>query len=161
MLLHLWQEKVKIMCFKFLDNFDYLTDGEIELRISGKYSGNEKFLPFYYYDIFLKDRFIGKISMRIGKNFNSYYNGNIGYEIEETFRGNNFSFKACKLVLTVAKAHGMNEITLSCDEDNIASYKTIEKLGSKLVEITKPPETYFAYRNNMKNQRIYKLYLEK
>ncbi len=147
------------MDFQFFDNFDLLTDGEITLKLSGKYSGDKDLLPFYYYDIFLEDRFIGRISMRIGSNFNSYYNGNIGYEIEENFRGNNYSFKACKLVLPIAKAHGMSEIILTCDEDNIASYKTIEKLGGELIEIVKPPETYFAYRVNMKRQKIYKLHI--
>jgi len=147
------------MDFHFLNNFDYLTDGEITLKISGKYFGDEDLLPFYYYDIFLGDRFIGRISMRIGSNFNSYYNGNIGYEIEEIFKGKNYALKACKLVLPIAKAHGMNEIVLTCDEDNIPSYKTIEKLGAELIEITKPPQIYFAYRENMKRQRIYKLYI--
>ncbi len=145
--------------FKFLDDFDYLTDDEIELKISDKYKGDENLLPFYYYDIFYNNSFVGKISMRIGNNSDSYYNGNIGYEIEEKSRGNNFAFKACKLVLHIAKAHGMNEIILTCDEDNTASYKTIEKLNAELVEIIKPPKTYFAYRENMKKQRIYKLYL--
>ncbi len=148
------------MCaIKFFNDFDFLTDGEITLKISGKYSGDKDMLPFYYYDIFLSDRFIGRISMRIGSNFHSYYNGNIGYEIEEKFRGNSFAYKACKLVLPVAKAHKMSEIILTCDEDNVASYKTIEKLGGELIEITKPPENYFAYRDNMKKQRIYKLSL--
>lgn len=147
------------MNFRFLNNFDCLIDGEINLKISGKYSGDKDMLPFYYYDIFLGDRFIGRISMRIGNNFNSHYNGNIGYEIEENFRGRNFAFKACKLVLPIAKAHGMSKIILTCDEDNISSYKTIEKLGAELIEITKPPETYFAYKENMKRQRIYTLYI--
>lgn len=147
------------MSFPFLDSFDFLSDGEIDLKISGKYFGDEEMLPFYYYDIFLKDRFIGRISMRIGNNFHSRYNGNIGYEIEESFRGRNYALKACKLVLQVAEAHGMNEIFLTCDENNIASYKTIEKLGGELIEITKPPKEYFAYRENMGKQRIYRLYI--
>ncbi len=147
------------MSFQFFNNFDFLSDGEIDLKISGKYFGDEEMLPFYYYDIFLKDRFIGRISMRIGHNFHSYYNGNIGYEIEENFRGNNFAFKACKLVLPIAKAHGMNEIFLTCDENNIPSYKTIEKLGGELLEIVRPPKNYFAYRGNMEKQRIYRLYI--
>ena len=71
--------------------------------------------------------------MRIGNNFHSYYNGNIGYEIEEIFRGKNYALKACKLVLPIAKAHGMNELFLTCDENNIPSYKTIEKLGGEVV----------------------------
>lgn len=147
------------MGFRFFYDFDFLTDGEIDLKISGKYLGDEEMLPFYYYDIFLKDRFIGRISMRIDSNFHSYYNGNIGYEIEENFRGKNYALKACKLVLPIAKAHGMNELFLTCDENNIPSYKTIERLGGELLEIVKPPKNYFAYRENMKKQRIYKLYI--
>ncbi len=145
--------------FHFFDDFDFLSDGEIDLKISGKYFGDEEMLPFYYYDIFLGDRFVGRISMRIGNNFHSYYNGNIGYEIEEIFRGKNYALKACKLVLPIAKAHGMNELFLTCDENNIPSYKTIEKLGGELLEIVLPHKNYFAYRENMKKQRIYKLYI--
>lgn len=147
------------MSFQFFDNFNFLSDGEIALKISGKYLGDEEMLPFYYYDIFLKDRFIGRISMRVGGNFHSYYNGNIGYEIEESFRGRSYALKACKLVLPIAKAHGMNEIFLTCEENNIPSYKTIERLGGELIEIIKPPKTYFAYRENMGKRRIYKLYI--
>jgi len=32
-------------------------------------------------------------------------------------------------------------------------------LNAELIEIVKPPETYFAYRENMKKQRIYRLYI--
>ena len=116
-------------------------------------------LPFYYYDICVNSIVVGKISIRIGNNYHSYYNGNIGYEIDKEYRGNNYAYKACKLVLQVAKAHGMGELVLTCDESNIASYKTIEKLGAELIEIIKPPEDYFAYRENMERQRIYKLQL--
>lgn len=147
--------------FEFFSNFDAISDGEINLRISQKYQGDDELLPFYYYDICVGDIAVGKIRVRIGNNYHSYYNGNIGYEIDKEYRGNNYAYNACKLVLQVAKAHGMNELILTCDESNIASYKTIEKLGADLIEIVKPPEDYFAYREDMEKQRIYKLCLEK
>ena len=147
--------------FEFFSNFDAISDGEINLRISQKYQGDDELLPFYYYDICVGDIAVGKISVRIGNNYHSYYNGNIGYEIDKEYRGNNYAYNACKLVLQVAKAHGMNELILTCDESNIASYKTIEKLGADLIEIVKPPEDYFAYREDIEKQRIYKLCLEK
>lgn len=147
--------------FEFLSNIDAMSDGKIALRISQKYQGDDELLPFYYYDIFINNTAVGKISVRIGNNYHSYYNGNIGYEIDKEYRGNNYAYNACKLVLQVAKAHGMNELILTCDESNIASYKTIEKLGADLIEIVKPPEDYFAYREDMEKQRIYKLCLEK
>ena len=145
--------------FEFLNRFDIISDGEITLKISQKHPGDEELLPFYYYDIFVGDTAVGKISIRIGNNYHSYYNGHIGYEIDKEFRGNNYSYKACKLVFQIAKAHNMSELILTCDESNIASYKTIEKLGAELIETSKPPEDYFAYRENMEKQRIYKLHI--
>ena len=151
--------KIQMNKFKFLNNFDTISDGEITLKISQKYPGDDELLPFYYYDIFVYDTSVGKISIRIGNNYHSHYNGHIGYEIGKEYRGNNYSYKACKLVLQVAKAHDMGELTLTCDESNIASYKTIEKLGAELIETVKPPEDYFAYREDMEKQRIYKLHI--
>lgn len=143
--------------FNFFNEFDVISTDEITLKISQKHQGDGELLPFYYYDIFVGDTVVGKISIRIGNNYHSYYNGNIGYEIDNEYRGNNYSYKACKLVFQVAKAHGMNKLILTCDENNIASYKTIEKLGAELLEIVKPPKDYFAYREDMEKQRIYKL----
>ncbi len=145
--------------FEFMNDFDILSNDEVTLKICQKYPGDDELLPFYYYDIFVGDTVVGKISIRIGNNYHSYYNGNIGYEIDKEYRGNNYSYKACKLVFQVAKAHGMNELILACDESNIASYKTIEKLGAELIETVKPPKDYFAYRENMEKQRIYKLHI--
>ena len=145
--------------FRFLNDFDILSDGEITLRIFQKYQGDNELLPFYYYDICVNNIMVGKISIRIGNNYHSYYNGHIGYEIDKEYRGSNYAYKASKLVLQVAKAHNMGELILTCDENNVASYKTIEKLGAQLIEIVKPPEDYFAYRENMERQRIYKLQL--
>lgn len=145
--------------FKFFNEFDVISTDEITLKISQKHQGDDELLPFYYYDIIVGNNIVGKISIRIGNNYHSYYNGHIGYEIDKEYRGNNYSYKACKLVLQVAKAHDMGELILTCDESNIASYKIIEKLGAELIEIVKPPKDYFAYRENMEKQRIYKLQL--
>ena len=145
--------------FEFINEFDIITDNEIILKISEKYQGDDELLPFYYYDIYVDETVVGKISIRIGNNYHSYYNGHIGYEIDKEYRGSNYAYKASKLVFQVAKAHGMSELILSCDESNIASYKTIEKLGAELIETVKPPKNYFAYREDMEKQRIYKLSL--
>ncbi|MDE7299444.1 MAG: GNAT family N-acetyltransferase [Lachnospiraceae bacterium] len=144
-------------CFSFYDKFDMLCENELILKITEKHDGDEIMLPFYYYDIWVDGRAVGKISIRIGSNYHSYYNGNIGYEIDEEYRGNHYAFKACKLVLQVARAHGMRELILTCDASNMASRKTIEKLGAKLIETIKPPEDYFAYYDEIEEKRIYRL----
>lgn len=147
---------------EFNDKFNIIDAEELQLRILEKYAGDSEVVPYYYYFIVRKsdNLKVGKISIRIGNNFHSYYNGHIGYEIDPEFRGNGYAYKACKMVLNIAKFHGMPFIYLCCDEDNVASYKTIEKLGGSLVEICEVPKNYFAYKEGMKRQRIYKLDLK-
>jgi len=148
-----------VVMFKFIEKFDTIQDDELILKISQKYCGDEKMLPFYYYDIYKGSDLVGKVSIRIGCNFHSYFNGNIGYEVFKEYRGNGYAFKACKLILKVAQAHGMTELYVTCDKSNIPSYKTIEKLGAQLVETCYAPKEYFGYCDDMEEQRIYNLIL--
>lgn len=146
------------MQFEFTDKFDVIYSENLSLKITQKYMGDNEMLPFYYYDIFNSENdHVGKISIRIGHNFHSYYNGNIGYEIFKEYRGHELARIACQAVLQVAKFHGMEYVILTCDESNIASYKTIEKLNAELMEICDVPKEYFAWREGMEKQRIYKL----
>lgn len=148
--------------FQFNDEFNVIDNTDFQLRIIEKYPGDSEVIPYYYYYIIRKsdNMKVGKISIRIGNNFHSYYNGHIGYEIAPEFRGNNYAYKASLMVLDVAKFHGMDFIYICCDQDNVASYKTIERLGAELVEICQVPKNYFAYKEGMKKQRIYKLTLK-
>ncbi len=147
------------MKFKFEDKFDYIQGDVLDLKILCKKAGNSTEIPYYWYDIVLKEteQSIGKISIRIGHNYHSYYNGNIGYEVDKEFRGHGYSYIATKMVTDVARHHGMKKLILTCDRDNIASYKTIEKLGAVLKEIVLPPEDYFGFYAGMPEQRIYEL----
>ena len=118
-------------------------------------------IPLYYYDTIRKNDSVtvGKISIRIGNNIHSNYNGHIGYEIFKEYRGNGYAYSASLMVLDVARFHGMDFIYLTCDESNVASYKTIEKLGAELVELCDAPREYFGWREGMEKQRVYKFYL--
>ena len=80
--------------------------------------------------------------------------------MDEEYQGNNYAFKACKLLLEVAKYHNINKIHLSCDYDNIASYKTIERLGGKLIEEVIPPKDYIFYYEGIKPYKIYEIKID-
>ena len=118
-------------------SFDFIAGDILSLKLIFFNEGDEVEIPYYWYEIFLNSTGnpIGKISIRIGHNYHSYFNGNIGYEIDEEYRGHNYSLIASKMVLEIAKYYNMSDLVLTCDEDNVASYKTIEKLGAKLIEI--------------------------
>ena len=143
----------------FNDKFFRIDRDILELRLIDTYEGEDEALPFYWWDVILKlsNVAIGKISFRIGHNYHSYYNGNIGYEIVEEYRGNHYALTACKMVLGLAEYYNMDKLYLTCDYDNVASYKTIEKLGAKLIEEVCPPKDYIYYYAGMPKQRIYEV----
>ena len=144
--------------FAFSDAFDTIhgTDG-LHLEIIEKNPGDDVILPFYWYDIYVGGYPVGKISIRIGDNYHSYYNGHVGYEVDPEYRGHRYSLEALKLVLPVAKHHGMERIYLTCDQSNDASRRIIELSGARLLEIAKVPREYFAWREGIEDHCIYQL----
>ena len=95
----------------------------------------------YYYEIVLKKtrEVVGLIDLRVGMNEELYYYGNMGYSIFIPFRGHHYALKAGKLLLSIAKEFEMEKIIITCNPDNVASYKTIEGLGAKLKGIEEVP----------------------
>ncbi len=145
--------------FKFNNDFNTLGDNGFELHIIEQNPGDDVILPFYFYDISVEGKPVGKISIRIGNNFHSYYNGHVGYEIYKEFRGNKYSLKALQLVLPVAKYHGMNRIYLTCSSSNMASKRIITMSGATLLEEVIPPKEYFAWYEGISLTSIFELKL--
>ena len=145
--------------FTFPDRFDEINGEGMTLKIIEKKESSKAQLPYYYYDIFVDSAAVGKISIRIGDNFHTYYNGHIGYKVNEEARGHGYARQACRLVLDVARFHGMSQVYITCAEDNIASYRTIEKLGAELLEICDIPKEYFGWFEGIKRHRIYQVKL--
>ena len=143
------------------NTYNVLTDNEIDLRINKTLaSSNETcFLPSYEFDIYLhnsKER-VGGICIRIGINeFVEKYEGNIGYGIEEKWRGNKYAAKACKLIKQVAKDHKMNIIWITCDPSNKASRKTCEIIGAQFIQIIDLPINCSDYNEGYKKKCRYK-----
>jgi len=70
------------VAFPFNSRFDQLGGGAFTLRIREKAEAGRVQLPYYYYDIVAEGVPVGKISVRIGDNYHTYYNGHIGYEVD-------------------------------------------------------------------------------
>ena len=144
--------------FAFSDAFDTIQGPNgLHLEIIEKNPGDAVILPFYWYDIYAGGKPVGKISIRIGDNYHSYYNGHVGYEVDPEYRGHRYSLEALKLVLPIAKHHGMERIYLTCDQSNEASRRIIELSGARLLEIAKIPRDYFAWREGIEDHCIYQL----
>ncbi len=67
--------------------------------------------------------------------------GNIGYVVVPEYRRRGIATGMLRLALPLAKERGLDRALITCDEDNTASRRVIEKCGG-LLEATSPiPET--------------------
>ncbi len=98
---------------------------------------------------------MGVCDLRVGHNDNTYYGGNIGYTVFEEYRGHHYAAKACRLLFHLAKKHGMEHLTITCDPDNAPSYKTCEALGGKLLEVAALPTYNEMYALGKRQVRVY------
>lgn len=149
--------------FQFKE-LDYFTDEEIDLILEEiKDADDEKsYVPAYVYKItpHNSSEGIGRIDIRIGNNENTYYGGNIGYEIDYKFRGHAYAKKACKLVKEVAVAHGMDKLYITCDPFNFASRRTCENLGLMLIDIVDLPSYNDMYKIGERQKCIFQWILK-
>ncbi len=144
---------------EFNRNFTIIKGDTLTLKLIETCVGDDKVIPFYYYDIYLNSTssIIGKISIRIGYNEHSYFNGNVGYEIDEPFRGNGYAKIAVTMTYLVARFHGMTYLIISCDEDNYPSKSVINILGGIHIETIAPPKNYVFYYDGIPKHSIYRV----
>lgn len=133
-----------------LDNFDFLLDS------LGKFNENEDWsayvarlesvrrgedipegwVPSTFLVAEVDSRIIGRVSIR--HELNDYLMkraGHIGYGIRPGFRGRGYATKILADSLEIARKLGVKKILVTCNDDNIASSKVIEKCGGILENI--------------------------
>lgn len=67
--------------------------------------------------------------------------GHIGYDTVPSYRGRGVATEMLRLALPIARELGLTEVLLTCDDDNAASIRVIEKNGGALRETTPVGET--------------------
>lgn len=128
---------------EFFLNTAFLRNDEIKLVLEETVEANEakQWVPSYKFAICnLSGEKMGVCDLRIGHNDRLYYGGNIGYRIEEPYRGHHYAGKACLLLFELARKHNLRYVLITCDPNNTASAKTCKYVGGKLLEIAKIPE---------------------
>ena len=90
----------------------------------------------------------GSISLRISDSRDvELYFGHLGYNVFPPARGRHLAERACRLLIPLATSHGLEQLWITCNPDNIASRRTCERLGARYVETVDLP------RNNVLYQR--------
>lgn len=142
----------------FYDTSD-LSDGEIMLRVSRMTDAipEKKFVPAYKFDICLMNGMaIGVCDLRIGHTEGLYIGGNIGYGIDENYRGRHYAAKACKLLFRLAQKHNLGHVFITCVPDNTASCKTMEYAGCRYVGMAMIHEDDEMYKEGKRLVKIYR-----
>jgi len=135
------------------------SDGELTLAIEAVTQADEKtgYVPAYRFGIVrLADGLrVGMIDLRLGYVRNTFYGGNIGYAVDEPYRGHAYARKAARLVFEVARAHRMPYVMISCAAGNLPSRRTLEGLGGTLLAVCEPPRYSGLYREAGPGDRCY------
>lgn len=145
---------------------DGLCDGEITLRLDSAAPADpaKNHVPSYKFTVCAQNGAhgasagteLGRCALRAGHNENTYYGGNIGYEIFENFRGHRYAAKASRLLFTAAKMLGMNHVYITCRPDNLPSRRTCEILGGEYIETAKLPEYNDMYKSGMREVAVFR-----
>jgi predicted acetyltransferase len=96
-----------------------------------------------------EDQFVGRISIHHELNDAlRREGGHIGYDTVPSLRGRGIATEMLRLALPVARAIGLAEVLITCNETNAASIRVIEKNGgllreTKVLDPEKPMKRYY------------------
>ena len=136
-----------------------LSSGDVSLRFVGVVpaEASRGLVPFYHFRILAADGLdVGHINFRVGDTEHVRVSaGHIGFEILEPFRGQGYALQACRaLAPFVRSVYGA--VTLTCDPDNHASRRVIERLGASLIDEVAVPLDDPQYQRGSRSKRRYK-----
>lgn len=101
---------------------------------------------------------LGSIRLRIGSTAHlERYAGHIGYLVHPAFQGQGYAGRSVRLLLPIAAKWGIDPLWITCDPENIASRKTLERIGAEFVEIVDVPEDCIIFMGGHPRKCRYRL----
>jgi len=83
---------------------------------------------------------VGRVSVRHELNdYLAAVGGHIGYAVRPAFRRRGYATEMLRQSLTLLRSVGVESALVTCDDDNIASARTIERCGGVLQDVV--PDT--------------------
>ena len=84
---------------------------------------------------------VGRVSVRF--ELNDYlleHGGHVGYGVAPAHRAQGYATEILRQALVILRAEGVERVLVTCDDDNVASARVIEKNGGVLESISPPQE---------------------
>lgn len=147
--------------FEFLDPGE-LRDGDLTLKLVDLRPADavRGWAPCYVFYILNAEsgRRAGEIQIRIGDSDHlRLYGGHIGYGVRPEYRGRHFAARSVRLLIPLARRHGLPELWITCNPDNLASRRTCELSGAEFIEIVDVPPDTDMYREGDRQKCRYRL----
>lgn len=102
----------------------------------------------------------GTISFRFVNDENTLlYYGHIGYHVFPPARGRRYAERASRMLLPLARQHGMKQLWITTNPDNLPSRRTCERLGCQMIEIVDLPEGHPLWQRGERKKCRYLLKL--
>jgi len=115
------------------------------------------FVPYYHFRVLAPEGTdVGHINFRVGDTQHvCFCAGHVGFEIQEAHRGHGYALRACRAIAPFV-ASVYHEVTITCDPDNHASRRTIERLGACFIDEVVVPPNDFHYQRGSRFKRRYR-----
>ncbi len=139
-----------------------LRDGDLVLALSNV-EGNDPArnrVPRYSFAMQNADtgEVMGRIRLRITDGWEfSHHNGHIGFDVDEAHRGRRYAARSARLLLPLARAHGLPEIWITCGPENAASARSCKLAGGVYVDTIEVPDTAEMYARGIRLRERYRL----
>jgi len=121
------------LCFgKVVLRFDKIVPGDI----------SRHFVPYYHFLILTSGGVeVGHVNFRVGDTEHVRIAvGHIGFVVLEAFRGHGYALQTCRAIAPFVRSF-YDAVIITCDPDNRASVRTIERLGASFIdEVAVPPQ---------------------
>lgn len=139
-----------------------LSDRDLELVLAARCPADpaRNYVPVYKFAMYRTDhpRPVGHIDLRVGHTRRiEMYGGHIAYGVDPEHRGHRFAARACRLLLPLARRHGVNPVWITCNPDNPASRRTAELAGGTLVGTVDLPVDIDMYLEGERQKCRYRI----
>lgn len=113
-------------------------------------------VPTVVYDVYDQaiDKIVGRIEYRHETGRDLTYYGNVGYLIYQKYRGQGYAYRACLALLEILDS-SIETVYITCNPDNIASKKTIEKLGASYIGLVDVAVDHELYKYGEIQKEVY------
>ena len=120
-----------------------LSDGDLVLQFLRFDEHPVHKAPTYYFRMIHSEtgKELGVINLRCGSTPHlERYAGQIGFAVHSVHRGNRYASRSVALLIPVARRLNFQSLWITCDPENVASRRSLERAGAELVEIVEVPE---------------------